>query len=274
MADKYIKDTPVLFNNQLQSTDVIPVCMPLDGSIKNITVEQLLLSVINKCNTLTNMCNSLANRLAEANIKNSNNVIIHQFYGGSGGCVSHNFVELYNPTDSSITLTGKSLHYCTTTSITKIDLSGSIAAKSSFLIKGASASASNPDSTGEKSWLDITGKTADQTITNSFSNKMIGFILTDNTTALTTSVFNNISAITGLLDAVSTTDDAESPSPFYIGQPVFDQSKQKAIRRKLISKSSNNRYDFEKVDYRIKDNLSKAPKCGADGQWSYFLTEE
>lgn len=267
MADKLIKDTPVLTGNTLEQSDIIPVCMPLDGTIKNVTVENLLQAALIECKSLTNICNCLKNRLEDPNLGKPSNIIINQFYGGTGGSVSHNFVELYNPTNSSVSLDGMALHYCTTKAITKIVLTGSIPSKTSFLIKGGVGSATNPGLATGLSWLDISAKTADMTIENTFSNKMIGFILTSNTTDITIEQLKNVLSISGVIDAVATTDDKGGVPPFVIGSPAQDQSKQKSVRRILFSKTNSNKYDFEIVDYRLKENLKKAPKCVADGAW-------
>gem|GEM_PF-3488190 len=75
-------------------------------------------------------------------------IIINQVYGtgadGGGGAVSHSFFELYNPTDTDIALTGKSLQYIRgssnngdTPGATEWDvlqLNGVIKAHSSFLV--------------------------------------------------------------------------------------------------------------------------------------------
>lgn len=269
MADKLIKELPTISGNILNPSDLIPVCMPLDGALKSITVEELLQSVNMQCQTLNNMCLCLANRLKVANLSSANNVIIQQFYGGSGGSVSHSFIELYNPTDRTIELTGMSLHYCVANSsinsIEKILLHGSVPAKTSFLIKGAAANPATP--TDKAGVLDITNLQADQTIENAFSNKMIGFILTSNTNTITIEQLKNVSSINGLIDAVSTTDNKGGIPPFVMGSPVEDQSKQKAIRRILFSKTNNNKYDFEKVDYRLAANFSKSPNSKASGPW-------
>ncbi len=70
-------------------------------------------------------------------------VIINQILGGSGGYVSHNFIELYNPTENSVELTGWALHYRSSPADTKnnsdkwykLDLSGTIPAHHSYLIR-------------------------------------------------------------------------------------------------------------------------------------------
>lgn len=72
-------------------------------------------------------------------------VIINQIFGGTGGYVSHNFIELYNPTDETVDLTGYALHYRSSPADTsgyadkwyKQDLAGSIPAHHSYLVRCA-----------------------------------------------------------------------------------------------------------------------------------------
>ena len=69
-------------------------------------------------------------------------VIINQIFGGTGGYVSHNFIELYNPTDETVDLTGYALHYRSSPADTKgyadkwykQDLAGNIPAHHSYLV--------------------------------------------------------------------------------------------------------------------------------------------
>ena len=86
-------------------------------------------------------------------------LVISQFYGGggnSGALFTNDFVELFNPTNSSISLTGYSLQYASATgnnwSSNKMDLTGNVAAHSYFLVKlagGANGAALPPaDLTG------------------------------------------------------------------------------------------------------------------------------
>lgn len=76
-------------------------------------------------------------------------VIINQFFGGEGGYVSHNFIELYNPTDEEADLTNWAVHYRSSSSGTasdewyKLDLSGKIPAHHSYLIRCAEDSTYN-----------------------------------------------------------------------------------------------------------------------------------
>ena len=72
-------------------------------------------------------------------------VIINQIFGGTGGYVSHNFIELYNPTDETVNLTGYALHYRSSSSDTsgnsaewvKLELTGNIPSHHSYLVRCA-----------------------------------------------------------------------------------------------------------------------------------------
>ncbi|MBR0316388.1 MAG: lamin tail domain-containing protein, partial [Synergistaceae bacterium] len=67
-------------------------------------------------------------------------VIINQIFGGNGGYLSHNFIELYNPTDDNINLNGWAVHYKPSQSAKieskwyKLELTGEIPSKHSYLI--------------------------------------------------------------------------------------------------------------------------------------------
>ena len=71
-------------------------------------------------------------------------VIINQIFGGEGGYVSHNFIELYNPTSEEVNLAGWAVHYRSAPSDAahadkwyKLELNGSIPSKCSYLIRCA-----------------------------------------------------------------------------------------------------------------------------------------
>ena len=74
-------------------------------------------------------------------------VIIHEVYGGggnSGAAVKHDFLELYNTTNAPVDLAGWSVQYASSSGTNwsgLIPLTGSIAAKSTFLIQGATGTA-------------------------------------------------------------------------------------------------------------------------------------
>jgi hypothetical protein len=108
-----------------------------------------------------------------------NHLVISQVYGGggnSGAPYTHDFVELFNPTTSSITFSNWSIQYAsaTGTSWTPNTISGTIPAGGYFLIRLASTAAVGvalpaPDATGSINMSGTAGKVA----------------LVSNTTALT-----------------------------------------------------------------------------------------
>jgi endonuclease G, mitochondrial len=98
------------------------------------------------------------------------NVVISEVYGGggnSGASYKNDYIELYNPTNSSISLSGWSIQYAsstgTFTSIT--NLSGSIGARQYYLIQQASGgggtqSLPTPNATGTINLSASSGKVA------------------------------------------------------------------------------------------------------------------
>ncbi|WP_338554449.1 5'-nucleotidase C-terminal domain-containing protein [Paenibacillus sp. KS-LC4] len=100
----------------------------------------------------------------------NDNIVISQVYGGGGNGgapIKQDFIELYNPTDSPISLAGWSVQYTSATGAftTNIhNLSGTIAAKGYFLIQeaaGASTTAADlesPDAIGTLSMGGTAGK--------------------------------------------------------------------------------------------------------------------
>ena len=69
----------------------------------------------------------------------SPHVIINQIFGGNGGYVSHNFIELYNPTEETVNLEGWALHYRSSASDAefsdkwyKLNLTGNIPSHHSY----------------------------------------------------------------------------------------------------------------------------------------------
>src|ERR1700759_2669134 len=69
-------------------------------------------------------------------------VVINQVYGGGGNAnatYTHDFIELYNPTNATVSLSGWSVNYASAsgTSWQKTTLSGSIPSHGFFLIEEA-----------------------------------------------------------------------------------------------------------------------------------------
>lgn len=83
-------------------------------------------------------------------------LVISEVYGGgnTGATYTHDYVELYNPTDATVPLAGTSIQYrsATNTGTGITMLSGSVAPHSSFLVQQAGGAVGNalpsPDATG------------------------------------------------------------------------------------------------------------------------------
>lgn len=110
----------------------------------------------------------------------ANHVVINQIYGSggnSGAVYNADFVELYNPTDSDINLTGWSVQYASSTgAFTNIcELSGTIKAKDYYLVvmaPGANGVAiPNSNQTGALNFSGSNGKVALATKATSISGK-------------------------------------------------------------------------------------------------------
>ncbi|WP_171681697.1 DNA/RNA non-specific endonuclease [Paenibacillus planticolens] len=109
----------------------------------------------------------------------TSHVVISEVYGGggnSGASYKNDFIEIYNPTDSSINLSGWSVQYASGTgSFTNItNLSGSIGAHKYFLIAEASGGSGTvnlptPDITGTINLSATAGKVALAKVTTSVS---------------------------------------------------------------------------------------------------------
>ncbi|HAI76261.1 MAG TPA: hypothetical protein DCM08_08430, partial [Microscillaceae bacterium] len=97
-------------------------------------------------------------------------VVISQVYGGggnSGATLRNDFIELYNPTSSAISLAGWSIQYASATGTTwsKTDLTGSIPAYGYYLIQqaqgaGGTTNLPNPDVIGTINMSGTAGKVA------------------------------------------------------------------------------------------------------------------
>ncbi|SES27341.1 lamin tail domain-containing protein [Pedobacter rhizosphaerae] len=95
-------------------------------------------------------------------------VVISEVYGGggnSGATFKNDFIELYNPTNAAVDLTGWSVQYASATGTTwqKTDLTGSIPAKGFYLIQqavgaGGTVNLPTPDAIGTLALSGTTGK--------------------------------------------------------------------------------------------------------------------
>jgi len=208
----------------------------------------------------------------------SDHLVINQAYGSGpldgSGSVSHSFVELYNPTDSAISLAGCSLQIQNgsdasnaATEWVKYDFGGgaSVAPYSSFLIR---LDATNPLTTVR---YIIPDADVDWTGGRVMSNRAYSVALVENQTLLSKNITSGEMA--NVIDLVGATNTAGQDTTLnYLGTPVDGMSKQKPIRRVNFRNTGNNSADFETLDYRASgignDRLGEVrPRWSGDGAW-------
>ena len=182
-------------------------------------------------------------------VKNDH-ILIHQVYGGGandGTPVSHSFIELYNPTDAEIDLSGYSLGYLSNgkngaaAEEVKVSLTGKIPAHTSYLVRCEAQDDSTPDLIQCR--IDV----FDLEWTQTLDNKRYRMILYHGD-----QVEDAVSVNEGNVEGLALPDGTIS--------------KQKSIRRIGFADTNINRADFETVDYRTaaSDNY---PRSLADGEW-------
>ncbi|MCL2488727.1 MAG: CotH kinase family protein, partial [Oscillospiraceae bacterium] len=187
-------------------------------------------------------------------------LIINQVYGRSDnddGAVSHSFIELYNPTNLSVNLSGWSLQYVKDgDSWNRLNLQGVIPSRCSFLVRAYSV-----DNVGTGYNIPAYDMLWDRNI----SNNQFKVALLSTTTRLDVV---DPSGVPGVVDFVGTVG-----SDAYQGSgPAPGISKQKAVRRINFSHTGDNSADFEMLDYRT-DRMSYEqleavrPRSLADGSW-------
>ncbi|MBP3312598.1 MAG: lamin tail domain-containing protein, partial [Butyricicoccus sp.] len=194
-------------------------------------------------------------------------VIINQVYGGGGKSdtpFSHSFIELYNPTEKEVELSGYQLNYSSNrdqskkehagsttpvdgeTQIVTLDLNGSIPAHTSFLVRCA-------EETTEIAKYTLNGydQTWDQVIDN------------DQTVVLTLTKGDIY------VDGVSTrTDGALTEEGGTLA--TDDISKQKSVRRIDFADTDNNSADFELLEWKDASDgflAENRPRSLSDGAW-------
>ncbi|MCL2632798.1 MAG: CotH kinase family protein, partial [Coriobacteriia bacterium] len=181
-------------------------------------------------------------------------VIINQVYGSgpldNSGAVSHSFIELYNSTDSVVSLEGWSLQIQNGTASGVVPTEweklnfpagSSIEPGGYYLIRLAEAAPS--------ARLVITKSDVDWTDGRIMSNRAYSVALVNNTTLLTQVITG--SEMAGVVDLVGALNTSPPDTPLnFEGAPVKDMSKQKSIRRINYQDTDNNLADFEVLDYR------------------------
>jgi hypothetical protein len=207
-------------------------------------------------------------------------LMILQAYGHDNKtepAITHSFVELYNNTNSSIDLGGYSLQIGNTanstdgTGWTVINLSNSIPAHGSYLIRGAAIA----DKTSSR--LDLSGVNPDVDGSFTLSNNEFKIALMSNQTQLTVANpfdTGNGSSSTGYVDMLGAGSNTVKVTG-YETAPVDGISKQKSVRRKHLADTDNNTEDFKIHDYRApttgmsdEDVAKCRPRTAADGAWT------
>jgi len=209
-------------------------------------------------------------------------IVIQQVYGAglvpdSKVYSTHGFIELFNPTDSPVSLEGWSIQYADrgnnkptgpTLGWEKLDLSGTIGAKSSYLIR-----AKETGTTGTA--IDLTSKFDQDWPTRYINNKGLKVVLMSNRT-LVTDANPFVTRPEGYVDMLGTgsNDDVTDIDGYETAYPSGDaegQSKKKAVRRIDFQDTDNNKADFVQVDY---SNITGAeleanrPHDSSDGDWA------
>ncbi|MBB6735618.1 choice-of-anchor I family protein [Cohnella zeiphila] len=214
-------------------------------------------------------------------------VIINQVYGDggkTGAAGSNGFIELYNPTDANVDLSGWSLQYAdpdteedaesdpSSNAWHKLDLQNEIKPHSSYLVVGASAE--QPDTT-----LDLTGK-GDQTWDQVINNKELKVVLMSNQDQLSNAMANPFAdKPPGYVDMLGTAgedgdpiDGYESNYPFGAGMA---NTKNVALRRMNFADTDDNKANFEPVSYKeyvpTGTSADPAPRNSASGEWGVEL---
>lgn len=202
------------------------------------------------------------------NTNDVNHIIINQIYGGGEENdgkdietpVSHAFVELYNPTDKTVSLDNWSLQYAADGDKWRVyTLKGEIKSHSSYLVR---CKAYNPNAR-----LQINNYDASWDI--GLNNKGCKILLKNNNqSAKTANPYK--SAESGYIDMVGVAGNRYyySVDGYETDYPQI-QSKQKAIRRINFSDTDNNAKDFAAIDYRTADIGEVGPRCSGDGERTY-----
>jgi hypothetical protein len=224
----------------------------------------------------------------------SGQLLILQAYGSSGDALgaSHSFVEIYNNSDTPINLSGITLFHAdgirglpareagVDDNWRAIPLSGTIPAKTSFLILGA-----RENTTGRLSINDNSGDINDPNF--SLSNRAFKVALIRGATPLTvqnpfTMDGNGSQIAVGFIDLLGTAnsiDHATNPDNIfgYKGTPARNSASE-AVRRITLDGTDNNAADFESIRYAhggVDDDKLEhfRPKNREFGAWNPLTGE-
>jgi hypothetical protein len=210
---------------------------------------------------------------------------------------THSFIELYNNSDAEILLSAFSVHYAdgissgnpTVAAWTKIDLTGSIPAKGSYLILGKQMVTYGQSQTATTNGnLDFTGQFVSGTATTPdlsvptfvLSNRSYKVALMSNQSAITVAnpwesvaCVDLVSAIntsgTDSVDAAKGTTDLSAVNAASGGSRTI--SKQKSWRRTSLTVSTVTLTDFASKQYSslsATDIVKFRPRTKASGTWT------
>ena len=221
---------------------------------------------------------------------NENTLLILQVGAATDGNVSHSFVELYNNGEQAVNLSGYSLQYAEGTRESnaanrpnlatedgewnKIDLSGTIQPKHSFLILGKKGENANPALLITDDYGDINDGDFE------VSNRSFKVVLLSNTDLLTVQNPFDIDGAgtkaTGYVDMVGAMNTVgEDKINGYEQNPITDLNKQTGQRRKTLIDTDDNAYDFERAVYvgaNLDDFEFRRPKNHDYGEWNPVKT--
>ncbi|MDY5498118.1 MAG: metallophosphoesterase, partial [Anaerobutyricum sp.] len=212
-------------------------------------------------------------------------VVINQVYGGGNnkGAGSHGFIELYNPTDENVDLSTWSIQYEGSTGDDKnaagwhkLDLTGSIPARSSYLIRTKKYKDDKTPSNytvpeGDMQWNDVT-----------INGKGVAVALMSNQQLLTDNdVFDNTTKKPlkdGYVDLVGVNGNdglTEQKALAFEGYATDSQSTKKAVRRIDFQDTDCNAVgeddgDFVIIEYNATDEAYlkwAEPRTTRDGAW-------
>ncbi|MCL2698161.1 MAG: CotH kinase family protein, partial [Oscillospiraceae bacterium] len=213
-------------------------------------------------------------------------IIINQVYGraaASDSAVSRSFIELYNPTDTPVDMSGMSLQYFMGsdrggpfgTQWEVLPLTGhTIASNSSLLVVGGS-----DYGTGG---VRYTIENYDAVWNIPFSNRAFSIALVDGTNALSPNTTTNMPGLGGnaaIIDLVGVTNTYSNGdrAAFYELAPFDGISNQNAARRKDFADFNENKGDFESIRYAAPSGNNPGvsderleevrPRSSHDGAW-------
>ncbi|SFI73214.1 S-layer homology domain-containing protein [Paenibacillus sp. UNC496MF] len=219
-------------------------------------------------------------------------VVINQYYGSgisTGGAADYGFIELYNPTGSAIDLSTWSVQYADRMALVDtgtgelpltgptgpwevLNLSGTIPAHGSYLIRAAASKSPSIKMNVKTGDQDFGRTPADMTT----QNKGMKVVLMSNRTPLQPENVNpSADKPAGFVDMLgaagndtgSTIDGAEGDYPKEAGGP----SKNIALRRVDFADTDSNVNDFALIDYKSLGSAAAAPfypHNAGDGSWA------